>query len=295
MTMKIAIASGKGGTGKTTVAANLARVFSRLGMQVAYLDCDVEAPNGHLFLKPRITGHESATIPVPRIDPDLCTRCGTCGNFCRYNALLCLPRQVIPFPELCHGCGGCGLVCPAGAIRDVPREIGAIDLGEAGSIAFAAGLLNIGEAMSPPLIKALKARAGTREMTIVDAPPGTSCPVIESIRDCDYVALVTEPTPFGLNDLQLAVEMVRALDLPFGVILNRAGRNDRPLLDYCSEQRINLLAQLPDDRRAAEACSRGELISEVLPEFQARFSSLAAALATSVKPGIRFDGKRIRP
>jgi len=292
--MKIAIASGKGGTGKTTVAANLARVFSRLGIQVAYIDCDVEAPNGHLFLKPHITGHESATIPVPQIDPELCTRCGTCGRFCRYNALLCLPLQVIPFPELCHGCGGCGLVCPAGAIREVPREIGSIDLGEAGSIAFAGGLLNIGEAMSPPLIKALKARAGTKKVTLVDAPPGTSCPVIESIRDCDYVALVTEPTPFGLNDLQLAVEMVRALGLPFGVILNRAGRNDRPLLDYCSEQRINLLAQFPDDRRVAVAYSRGELISEVLPEFRARFSSLAAAIATSVKPGLRFDGRRIR-
>ncbi|MEZ4598492.1 MAG: ATP-binding protein [Syntrophotaleaceae bacterium] len=287
--MKIAIASGKGGTGKTTVAANLAGIFSRSGWGISYLDCDVEAPNSHLFLKPDISAHEPATTLIPKIDPTLCTHCGACADFCGYNALLCLSRQVLAFPELCHACGGCRLVCPMQAISEVPREIGKIDLGHAGSIAFARGLLNIGEAMSPPLIRALKAKATPAEVTIVDAPPGTSCPVIESIRDSDYVALVTEPTPFGLNDLQLAVEMVRALELPFGVILNRAGRHDRIVLDYCGQEKIPLLAQFPDDRRVAEAYSRGEMISEVLPEFQARFSALAAAIALNVSGGERIQ------
>jgi MinD superfamily P-loop ATPase len=293
--MKIAIASGKGGTGKTTVAANLARVFARLECGVAYHDCDVEAPNGHIILKPAIDCHEPATTCVPEIDPSLCNHCGACASFCRYNALFCLPHEVLSFPELCHACGGCRLVCPTGAIREIPREIGIIDLGQAGPISFARGLLNIGEAMSPPLIKALKARNTRSGVTIVDAPPGTSCPVIESIRDCDFVALVTEPTPFGLNDLQLAVEMVRALNIPFGVILNRAGNNDPSILDYCDKQNIPLLAQLPDDRRVAEAYSRGEMISEVLPEFQTRFSSLAATIATAVGPDKSPPGEGIKP
>ncbi len=293
--MKIAIASGKGGTGKTTVAANLAWLFALLGRQVVYLDCDVEAPNGHIFLKPVITEHLPASTLVPEIDAAHCIHCGACGDFCRYNALLCLPEQVVSFPELCHACGGCRLVCPVGAIREVPRTIGFVDKGQAGPIAFVSGLLNIGEAMSPPLIITVKARAETGEVIIVDAPPGTSCPVIESIRDCDYVALVTEPTPFGLNDLQLAVEMVRALGLPFGVIVNRAGLNDRPLLDYCSEQQIPLLAQLPDDRRVAETYSRGELVCEVLPDFKARLSSLAASLATSVSSRAIQPSERSQP
>jgi MinD superfamily P-loop ATPase len=292
--MKIAIASGKGGTGKTTVAANLAWLFARLGRQVVYLDCDVEAPNGHIFLKPVISERQSASTLVPEIDAARCIHCGACGDFCRYNALLCLSEQVVSFPELCHACGGCRLVCSVGAIREVPRDIGFVDKGQAGPIAFFSGLLNIGEAMSPPLIKTVKAHAVAGGVTIVDAPPGTSCPVIESIHDCDYVALVTEPTPFGLNDLQLAVEMVRALGLPFGVIVNRAGLNDRPLLDYCSEQQIPLLAQLPDDRRVAEAYSRGELICEALPDFKARFSSLAASLALSVSTRAIQSSERSR-
>ncbi len=293
--MKIAIASGKGGTGKTTVATNLAWLFAHLGGQVVYVDCDVEAPNGHIFLKPVITERQPASTLVPEVDAAQCIHCGACGEFCRHNALLCLPEQVVSFPELCHACGGCRLVCPVGAIREIPRDIGFIDKGQAGPIAFISGLLNIGEAMSPPLIKTVKARAVAGKVTIVDAPPGTSCPVIESIRDCDYVALVTEPTPFGLNDLQLAVEMARALGLPFGVIVNRAGLNDRPLLDYCSEQRIPLLAQLPEDRRVAEAYSRGEMVCEALPDFKARLSSLAASLAASVSSRAVQPGERSQP
>lgn len=279
----IAIASGKGGTGKTTVAANIAYLLARLDRQVLYVDCDVEAPNGHIFLRPQIQQRLSATTLVPSIDAERCNNCGQCGSFCQYNALLCLTDQVVTFPELCHACGGCSHLCPQQAISEVPREIGTVELGNAGPIDFASGLLNIGEAMSPPLIRELKKRLDKDELTIVDAPPGTSCPVIESIRDCDYIVLVTEPTPFGLNDLQLAVEMVRALNLPFGIVINRAGLDDRPLLDYCQKEQLPILAQLPDDRRVAEAYSRGELACAVLADFKQRFSALLAALETALQ------------
>ncbi len=280
MNKRIAIASGKGGTGKTTIAANLAYLWGRLGRQVLYVDCDVEAPNGHIFLQPKIEQRLSATTAVPQVNPDLCNLCGECGAFCQYNALLCLPDQVVTFPELCHGCGGCSRLCPQQAISEAPREIGTIELGSTGAINFASGLLNIGEAMSPPLIRALKKSLVESELTIIDAPPGTSCPAIESIRHCDYILLVTEPTPFGLNDLQLAVEMVRALDQPFGIVINRAGLDDRPLLDYCQEQELTILAQLPDDRRVAKAYSRGELACAVLTDFKQIFTGLLAAVDT---------------
>lgn len=283
MSQRIAIASGKGGTGKTTVAANLAYLLARLGRQVLYVDCDVEAPNGHIFLQPQIQQRLAATTPVPSIDAERCDHCGQCGAFCRYHALLCLPDQVVTFPELCHGCGGCSRICPQQAISEVPCKIGTVELGGAGVIDFASGLLDIGEALSPPLIRELKHHLGTAELTIVDAPPGTSCPVIESIRDCDYIVLVTEPTPFGLHDLQLAVEMVRALDRPFGIVVNRAGLDDRPLLDYCQQEKLSILAQLPDDRRVAEAYSRGELACAVLADFKQLFSALLASLETTLR------------
>jgi len=278
MNKRIAIASGKGGTGKTTIAANLAYLEARLDRQVLYVDCDVEAPNGHIFLKPKIEQRLSATTPVPQIDSDRCDFCGQCGAFCQYNALLCLPGQVVIFPELCHSCGGCSRLCPQQAISEVPREIGTIEIGAAGGIAFASGLLNIGEAMSPPLIRALKNTLFESELTIIDAPPGTSCPVIESIRDCDYTVLVTEPTPFGLNDLQLAVEMVRALNQPFGIVINRSGLDNQLLLDYCQREQLPILAQLPDDRRVAEVYSHGELACAVLADFKQLFVALLAAV-----------------
>lgn len=282
MNKRIAIASGKGGTGKTTIAANLAYLSAQLGRQVLYVDCDVEAPNGHIFLQPQIDQRLSATTPVPQIDRDICDLCGQCGAFCQYNALLCLPDQVVTFPELCHGCGGCSRLCPHQAISEVPRDIGIIETGAAGAIDFASGLLKIGEAMSPPLIRALKSSLVESTLTIIDAPPGTSCPAIESIRHCDYTLLVTEPTPFGLNDLKLAVEMVRALNQPFGLVINRAGLDDRPLLDYCLKEQLTILAQLPDDRRVAEAYSRGELASAVLADFKKMFMGLLAAVDTVV-------------
>ena len=272
--MKIAIASGKGGTGKTTLATNLAYVASRNGQCVAYLDCDVEEPNGRIFLKPEVTHSESVSTLIPQVDEAKCTLCGECDEICQYSAIVHLGTKVLVFPELCHACGGCSLVCPDDAITEVPREIGRLEMGRAGPIQFVQGTLNVGEAMSPPVIKAVKAAAPEVDLVITDAPPGTSCPVIESIRDCVFVLLVTEPTPFGLNDLKLAVEMVRALELPLGVVINRADLGDRGVRLYCRDEGIRVLAEIPDDRRVAEAYSRGELLCEALPDYAARFTDL---------------------
>jgi MinD superfamily P-loop ATPase len=200
--MIIAVASGKGGTGKTTVATNLAWVACRDGRTVAYLDCDVEEPNGAIFLKPQIHQDRPVLAAVPEVDLDNCTGCGKCGRICQYSAIVSMNKTVLTFPELCHGCAGCWLVCPASAISEDQREIGRLQAGPAGKVQFVQGLLNIGQAMSPPLIRAVKAAAPQADLTVVDCPPGTSCPVIEAMRGSDYVLLVTEPTPFGLNDLK---------------------------------------------------------------------------------------------
>ena len=221
--MNVAIASGKGGTGKTTVATNLAVTAAASGREVQVLDCDVEAPNAHLFLKPEIERSEAVSVPVPEVDEEKCTACGECGRICQYSAIVSLKTKPLVFPELCHGCGGCALVCPEGAITEGLREVGVVEEGSAGGVRFAGGKLRIGEAMAPPLIRAVKERALDDALVIVDAPPGTSCPVIEAVRGADFVLLVTEPTPFGLNDLAIAVDTVRKLGLPFAVVVNRAG------------------------------------------------------------------------
>jgi len=280
--MNIAVASGKGGTGKTTVATNLAYTASGNGKSTAYLDCDVEEPNGHIFLKPVITNSKPVGNLIPRVDEEKCTHCGKCGEICQYSAIVCIKEKVLVFPELCHACGGCMLVCPAGAISEVPREMGQLETGAAGPILFVRGLLNIGEAMSLPVIKEVRAAAPPAELVIVDAPPGTSCPVIESVRGCDFVILVTEPTPFGLNDLRLAVDMVRALGLAFGVVINRADLGNEDVRLYCRSNNIKILAEIPDDRRIAESYSVGELICEALPEYGSIFEKLLEAITEEV-------------
>ena len=281
--MKIAIASCKGGTGKTTVATNLAYVASRNGQSVAYLDCDVEEPNGHIFLKPQISESKPVGNLVPQVDEATCIHCGKCGEICQYSAIVCVGEKVLVYPELCHGCGGCTLVCPVGSITETLGELGKLETGQAGPIRFVQGLLNIGEAMSPPLIREVKAAAPDVDLVIVDAPPGTSCPVIESVRNSDFVVLVTEPTPFGLNDLQLAVEMVRALKLPFGVVINRADLGDRQTRYYCDTNRIKILAEIPDDRRIAEAYSRGEMACEALRQYGSVFAQLLCDIGEEVR------------
>ena len=280
--MRIAVSSGKGGTGKTTVATNLAVAAARTGTRVGYLDCDVEEPNGALFLKPRITETRPVHVSVPAVDADKCNGCGKCGEICQYSAIVAMDRQVLVFPELCHGCAGCWRVCPTGAITESHRQTGRLELGLAGDVHCVGGLLNIGEAMSPPVIAAVKDAAPDVELRIIDSPPGTSCPVIASVRDSDFVLLVTEPTPFGLNDLKLAVDMVRALDLPFGVVINRADVGDGQTTAYCHQERIDVLARIPDDRQVAETYSRGEMVYEAIPRYRQLYHQLLTAIQRRV-------------
>ena len=222
--MTIAVASGKGGTGKTTVATNIAWTLAQSGQKVTVLDCDVEEPNCHIFLHPIIERREKCTVPVPAVKDGLCTGCGTCQEVCEYNAIIALKNTVMIFPELCHSCGGCTYFCPEHALEEKPKEIGDIEFGESHDIRFVQGKLKIGEVLAPSLIRQVKKAIDTEGISIIDSPPGTSCPVIEAVKHTDFVVLVTEPTPFGLNDLKLAVSMIREFDIPFGVVVNREWR-----------------------------------------------------------------------
>lgn len=269
--MILAVASGKGGTGKTTVSVNLARV---LDSDVRLLDCDVEEPNCHLFLKGTACEAETVSIPVPQLDYSLCDGCGECSRFCAYHAIATIGTRALVFPDMCHGCGGCALVCPKMAIREVDNRIGIVETIQSDKITLIQGRLDVGKAMAPPLIRAVKMRLRDDLPAILDAPPGTSCPVITTLRGADFVALVTEPTPFGLHDLKLAVDMVRELKIPFGVIVNRMGIGDDRVHAYCREEEIPILLGIPDDRRIAEAYSRGNLIVDALPEYRGLFQSL---------------------
>jgi MinD superfamily P-loop ATPase len=270
----IAVASGKGGTGKTTVAVNLAVVAASQDRKVQLLDCDVEAPNAHLFLRPKIVRSEGVSVPVPRVKEDLCDSCGECGRICRFSAIVSLKTKPLVFPELCHGCGGCSHICPQKAIVEFSREVGKVEEGRAGNLLFTGGRLRVGEAMSPPLIRAVKRFRREESWAIIDAPPGNSCPVIEAVRHSRFVLLVTEPTPFGLNDLAIAVETMRALSLPFGVVINRTAPGRNNVHDFCEEEEIRILAEIPDDRRVAEAYSRGELAAEAFPAYRWIFNNL---------------------
>ena len=269
--MILAVASGKGGTGKTTVSVNLARLS---GSDVRLLDCDVEEPNDHLFLKGVTIKEETVTIPIPEVNESLCDGCGECGKFCEYHAIVSFGTVPLIFPEMCHGCGGCAKVCPKKAIDEADKRVGVVETVQAGNITLIRGCLDVGVAMAPPLIRAVKARLQKGRPAILDAPPGTSCPVIATLRGADFVVLVTEPTPFGLSDLKLAVDMVRELGIPFGVVVNRVGIGDSRVHAYCSEEDVSVLLDIPDDRRIAEAYSRGSLIVEALPEYRGLFQSL---------------------
>jgi MinD superfamily P-loop ATPase len=256
--MIIAVASGKGGTGKTTVAVNLALVQDRKELQ--FLDCDVEEPNAHIFLKPDLKANETVSIPVPEVDENKCSFCGRCAEICAFNALVVLKENIMVFSELCHGCGGCAYFCPENAIAEIPRGIGTLEKGTASGFDFLHGRLNPGEAMSPPLINAVKSKIDTRKHVLIDAPPGTSCPAVTAVQGSDFCLLVTEPTPFGLNDLDLAVQLLKKLDIPAGVLINRADIGNKDVEEYCRREGVPVLMQIPWDRELAVLYARGEPI-----------------------------------
>jgi MinD superfamily P-loop ATPase len=268
----ISVASGKGGTGKTLVATSLALSLEEETVQL--LDCDVEEPDAHILLRPRFGSHRPVVVPVPRVDEARCTYCGRCSEACVFNAIAVMGKAVLLFPELCHACGACAYLCPEDAITEEGREVGVVEAGRAGKVRFAQGRLAIGEAMPAPVIRAVKARADPRATVIIDAPPGTACPVVESVRGSDFCLLVTEPTPFGLYDLTLAVALARDLAIPCGVVINRDGLGDDAVDRYCAEQGLPVLLRIPFDRRIAELYCRGVTLTEGMPEWRAVFSDL---------------------
>jgi MinD superfamily P-loop ATPase len=266
----VSVASGKGGTGKTLIATSLALVLRERG-PVTLLDCDVEEPNDHIYMKPEQIRSEPVAIPVPFVDESKCIGCGMCHDVCAFNAIVVLGKTVLVFKELCHGCGACTRFCPVGAISEVPNEIGVVEEGKVEGIRFFDGVLTIGQPMAPPIIREVRKHAGTDGVTIIDASPGTSCPVVEAVRDSDFCILVTEPTPFGLNDLRLAVETVRELGLPHGAIINRAGVGDDRTEAYCLSEGIPILMTIQLEERIAHTYSRGVPLVEALPEYRERF------------------------
>jgi len=278
--MIISIASGKGGTGKTTVATNMA---VSLGGNVQFLDCDVEEPNAHLFLDPDIQEVRTVTTPVPQVDEEKCTLCGKCAEICQFKAIVVIGETVLSFHELCHSCGGCMEVCPEKAISETERELGLIEKGYRDGLQFVHGRLRVGEAMSPPLIREVRYYQDDNKIIIIDAPPGTSCPVIAAMKGADFVLLVTEPTPFGLHDLELAVGAVKVLGIPSGLVINRADLGNDKVKQYAKQERIPVLLEIPFDRRIAESYSKGELIVKAMPEWKERFLELYNRIEQIVK------------
>ena len=273
--MIISVASGKGGTGKTLVATNLALSLQN-ETEVQFLDCDVEEPNAHIFLKPAIEQREVVSIPIPEVNEWKCTYCGKCAEVCAYNALAVLKNRVLVFPELCHGCGACSHLCPEDAVSEVEREIGIVEMGHAKKIEFIHGRLAVGEAMAPPVIRRVKEHIDPTKTVIIDVPPGTSCPVVEAVKESNYCLLVTEPTPFGLNDLTLAVETIKKLDITCGVVINRTGVGDNKVEEYCLREGIPVLLQIPLDTQIARLYSQGIPLVEGTPQRRPAFDKLFA-------------------
>lgn len=275
--MKIAIASGKGGTGKSTVSVNVARLLSRKAGSVALLDCDVEEPNCHLFLKPDFQAAEPVRIFAPEIDYGTCELCGRCVQACEFNALARAGSRLLLFEELCHGCTACKLSCPQGAIRATTREIGVLEAAVTAPLAFIHGRARVGSAMSPALIRRVKQFADEKEyaIQIIDSPPGTTCPFINTVYGTDYIILVAEPTPFGFHDLTLAADVVRQMEIPFGVVINKSHEQDELILSWAEENGVAVIGRIPEDMRIAQAYSRGEIIVDALPDTEPYFAPIA--------------------
>jgi len=281
--MRICVASGKGGTGKTTVAVNLAFVLDSDGEPVRLIDCDVEEPNAHLFVKPSWTARRSAFVPVPRIIESRCSHCGFCSEVCEFHALLVSPEKVFVLKELCHSCGACVELCPESAIRERTRKIGAVEEGVRSAIRFTHGRLTPGEAMSVPLIKQVKSQARDDINVILDCPPGTSCPVVESVKDCDFCLLVAEPTPFGLNDLSIAADMLKQVGVPHGVAINRSDMGTGEVEEFCRRVGIPVLARMPYDGRLARCYARGIPVVSVSQVWRGRFRALWDAIIDATR------------
>ncbi len=277
--MKIAVASGKGGTGKTTLAVALAQAC---GESVCYLDCDVEEPNGHLFLRPTNIVEKAVSVLIPEVDKDRCVGCGACREICEFNAVVTIAKHALVFPELCHSCGGCTAVCPTGAMVEKPVRIGKVSVGESDGFQTLEGSLDVGQMMALPVIRAVKNAAPPDCLTIIDCPPGTACPMITAVRGADFVILVTEPTPFGLNDLTLAVETLRGMEIPFGVVINRSDVGDDRVVAYCRNENISVLLKIQESRKIAEAISRGDGLLSAKPEMKSVFQKLIQTIQKEV-------------
>lgn len=284
--MIISVASGKGGTGKTTVSTNLAL---SIGQGIQLFDCDVEEPNVHLFLHPAIHKKEPVIAPVPKIDLTKCTFCKKCMDICRFGALAVLKKDVLVFENLCHSCGGCFEICPENAVLEKERSLGDIEQGTVNGISFIHGRLAIGQVMVPPIIKKIRSYTDPNLITLIDAPPGTSCPVIAAMNKADFILLVTEPTHFGLHDLKLAVETVKILGIPCGLVINRVGIGNDAVNQYAKKENIPVLMEIPFDKKIAQIYSRGEMIVDKMPEYKDKFLDLFKKIVRLVE---KKEGKK---
>lgn len=278
--MKLSVASGKGGTGKTTVSASLLSVWPD---PVVAVDLDVEEPNLHLFLRPTISGAHKAYMEIPKVDESLCSRCGQCSVLCQFKAISLMGEILMTFPEMCHGCGGCIAICPEKALSVDFRDLGDISWGRWEKGDFIMGQLRVGEAMSPPLMRAVKTRledtlSASPADAIIDAPPGVSCPAVNAVMDSDMILLVTEPTPFGVYDMKLAHQAFAPLKKPMGVVVNRAGLGNSEIYDYCTSEGLEILAEISYDRRIAEAYSNGCIIADTSEDMRRLFTGLAGKI-----------------
>jgi len=284
--MIISVASGKGGTGKTLVATSLALSLSD-NHKVQLLDCDVEEPNANILLHLALNQGQPVYIPIPKVDEAKCTYCGKCAEVCAYNAIAVLKEKVLVFPELCHGCGACSYLCPESAITEEGREVGIVERGNSGNLELVQGRLAIGEAMAPPVIREVKRYIDPADVVINDVPPGTSCPVVEAVEGSDFCLLVTEPTPFGLNDLSLAVEVVRKLGIPCGVVINRVGVGGEEVERYCHREGIPILLRIPLDRNIAMLYSQGIPLIEGVPQWSDAFLELFQRIQQNAKRKVK--------
>ena len=273
--MKIAVLSGKGGTGKTSVSTNL----SALNKNITLIDSDVEEPNASIFLKPIVTEEEKIFVEYPMVDSEKCTLCGKCGELCKFNAIIPAKNTVLVFKESCHACGGCELVCPTGAITYEKREIGKAIKGKTIFDNYMEyGLLNVGELSGVNIIKALNRNIADKDLVIIDSPPGTSCATVVAVEDSDFAIVVTEPTPFGVSDMKMVVEMLREMKIPFGVFVNKADLGDMEVYDYCREENIEILGEIPFDKEIATYYSKGEVFSNFMSHYKEVFENLLQAV-----------------